>query len=361
MIRNILAASAFAKAHQNRYPCLLHSWEYTKYAPRWTRNIQTYKLERCVIKVFPRIFPRKNPRTIMLYSGLLTLLGLQREEADSELITAIKTGILFIKRGDFEKAERTLHVALQLAYQEQNEDGITYVYDILANLALDTGQDEKAEKLFTNVMRRLLNRGYKRNDNKILHIGLKLSKIYENTRDYENAEVGFMYCIDHLKEKVSAIEDVDEENKDTLSLWITTLDNYARFLVNQNRPTEALEYFKTAYEMSNKVNGEESEESALLLNDLGITSNMLGDPESALSYAKAAVNIVRDHPEMENLPFIYMNLGYLYLSREMHNKAMEACQMALRYARRDENEDDIKAAKECLQNIKDALRGPRDE
>lgn len=55
----------------------------------------------------------------------------------------------------------------------------------MANLALDTGQNEKAEKLFTEVMQRLVSSGYEVTDNKILHISLKLAKIYENTNDYE--------------------------------------------------------------------------------------------------------------------------------------------------------------------------------
>lgn len=143
---------------------------------------------------------------------------------------------------------------------------------------------------------------------------------------------------------------------DTLQLWISTLDTYARFLVHQNRPEEALENFKIAYDMSVQVNGQDHEDTALLLSDLGTTANMLGDLESAASYAEAAVAIVSNKPEMEHLPIIYMNLGYIYLAKEMFNEAKNACQRGLRFARRDTDESSIQAAKECLKAIDEVFR-----
>lgn len=72
-----------------------------------------------------------------------------------------------------------LHLALKIAQEQKNNDGVTYVYDVLANLAFDTGELSKAEKLFVNVVQRLMMDGVEANDNRILHISLKISKIYE--------------------------------------------------------------------------------------------------------------------------------------------------------------------------------------
>lgn len=53
----------------------------------------------------------------------------------------------------------------------------------MANLAFAQGQVDKAEKLFVNVMQRLVQNGVKEDDLKLIHMSLKLSKIYEKKSD----------------------------------------------------------------------------------------------------------------------------------------------------------------------------------
>lgn len=81
------------------------------------------------------------------------------------------------------KAERMLHIALRLAQQKQSEDGITYIYDLLANIALENGEFIKSEKLFVNVMQRLLGSGVPPDDNRVIHMSLKLAEIYVHQAD----------------------------------------------------------------------------------------------------------------------------------------------------------------------------------
>ena len=54
-----------------------------------------------------------------------------------ELIGIIKHGILARNKGDFEHAERMLHIALRMAQDLGNYDAITYVYDQMANVAFE--------------------------------------------------------------------------------------------------------------------------------------------------------------------------------------------------------------------------------
>lgn len=89
------------------------------------------------------------------------------------------------QKDEYEKAEKMLHVALRMAQDVQNKDGITYVYDVMANLALTQKQYDKAEKLFTEVMKRLMSSGVKESDNKVLHISLKLAKIAQEKTDFK--------------------------------------------------------------------------------------------------------------------------------------------------------------------------------
>jgi tetratricopeptide repeat protein 19, mitochondrial len=71
-----------------------------------------------------------------------------------------------------------LHLALKLAQERMSVDGITYSYDLMANLALERGQLAKAEKLFVTVMHRLISMGVAEDDNRILHMSVKLSNIF---------------------------------------------------------------------------------------------------------------------------------------------------------------------------------------
>ena len=76
-----------------------------------------------------------------------------------------------------------LHVALKIAQDQQNQDGITYIYDTLANLALEQKEYKKAEKLFVNVMQRLVSQGVPQSDNRIIHMSLKIAEISKLQND----------------------------------------------------------------------------------------------------------------------------------------------------------------------------------
>lgn len=93
--------------------------------------------------------------------SLLTWLGFTKEdeEKESELIMTLKRAVLCTQREQYEKAEQMLHLALRIAQQQQNQQGILYCYDLMANLAFDTLELDKAEKLFVTVLQMLLSQG----------------------------------------------------------------------------------------------------------------------------------------------------------------------------------------------------------
>lgn len=78
-----------------------------------------------------------------------------------------------------------LHVALRQAQSLQSYDGVTYVYDVMANLAFEVGDIKKSKKLFTSVMQRLLSTGTTENDVKIIHMSLKMAKLCESSGEPE--------------------------------------------------------------------------------------------------------------------------------------------------------------------------------
>lgn len=106
---------------------------------------------------------------VFISAGLLSMLTKSDDETpEDKLIMNIKRSILSIQRGEFEKAESMLHLALRMAQDLNSKDGITYIFDLMANLALECEQFTKAKKLFITVMQRLLQDGYKEDDHKVL-------------------------------------------------------------------------------------------------------------------------------------------------------------------------------------------------
>lgn len=106
---------------------------------------------------------------VALGVSLLTWLGFRDEDKDkeSELIMTLKRAVLCTKREQYDKAEQMLHLALRLAQQEQNHQGVIYCFDLMANLAMDRLQLDKAEKLFVSVLQLLLGDGVKESDLKV--------------------------------------------------------------------------------------------------------------------------------------------------------------------------------------------------
>lgn len=91
----------------------------------------------------------------------------EEETPEQKLIMTIKRSILCIQREQYDKAEQMLHLALRMAQDLQHKDGITYVYDVMANLAMEREQFEKAEKLFVDVMKRLFADGHTEDSSKV--------------------------------------------------------------------------------------------------------------------------------------------------------------------------------------------------
>lgn len=95
---------------------------------------------------------------------ILILFQTQDNTPVGQLIKNIKMSLVSIDRLQYERAEELLHFALRIAQDIQHFNAITLCFDIMANLAFERDEFEKAEKLFVAVMQRLMQKGSKEDD-----------------------------------------------------------------------------------------------------------------------------------------------------------------------------------------------------
>lgn len=190
----------------------------------------------------------------------------EEDTPENQLIKTIKLSILNIQREEYKKAEQMLHIALKMAQDLQSKDGITYIYDIMANLAMEVGEFAKAEKLFTNVMQRLFADGFVEDHIKMLHISSKIAHIAQLQGHLDKAMLGFEWTIAKLEENLKRVG----EDKEILELWGITKNWYAQMLMEAKRFAEARNCFRQAYEAYTQIHGNLTEEGLTILNNLSV-------------------------------------------------------------------------------------------
>ncbi|XP_055858402.1 tetratricopeptide repeat protein 19 homolog, mitochondrial-like isoform X2 [Episyrphus balteatus] len=251
------------------------------------------------------------------------------ETPEDKLIMTIKRSILAIQRKEYDKAEQMLHLALRMAQDLQHKDGITYVYDVLANLAMERGQFKNAEKLFADVMRRLFANGESEDSLK---------------ENFEKATQGFNWALDKLK-KLPDSEDLNE-------IKAITCDWYGQLLVEQQKYAEAKKCFEEAFDIFLKKYGETYSELVPLLNNLSVAALGLHDTKSAREYLKMALELVKKIPEATNEGLLQANLGLVYLRDGLAEQAKSTCSYAYRLGKKMQDDDSVEQANYCLDEIK---------
>ncbi|XP_012229823.1 tetratricopeptide repeat protein 19 homolog, mitochondrial [Linepithema humile] len=345
--------------------CILSNTSFTRSAVNVRRNIYIYKntftksSRFCALEKY-RLYDnhesQKRRSKMLLAVSLPTLifnflLGIEDTDEEPEVITTIKRSVLLIQKGEFEKAERMLHLALRQAQTIQHYDAVTYVYDVMANLAFDTEDYHKAEKLFVSVLQRLMSNGASEDDMRVIHISLKMAKVFEHMKEIKKADQGYKFCMEHLQSHIEK----DPENKDAILLQGMTFDWYARMLLSQSRHTEAFNYFLQAYDICKKINGEEHEQTVILLNDLGTVSCMQGEYDEAIKYLSAAARIGNNLSDMTDLGSIHVNLGNVFLKKGLYDEARRSCQAGRIIAKNRNDNDSLLEANECLKEVKRLL------
>ncbi|XP_030036794.2 tetratricopeptide repeat protein 19 homolog, mitochondrial [Manduca sexta] len=283
----------------------------------------------------------------MMGFSLFTWLGFEKKATvEDELIHTIKHCVLFIQRTEYEKAEKLLHVALRQAQQLQHQLGITYIYDVMANLALEREQLDKAKQLFVVVTQRIMQDGATEDDFRVVHISAKLARISHLKKEYETAQIGYDWCLQKLNEAVK-----EEPTDDRIKLLALTEDWYGRMYLEHNQYEQALKMMVSSLNRMKQVSEVEKEHIALQLNDIGTVCDHLKRTDESIDYFKEAIAVAKPL-EMDYLGLMYINLGRAYLNKKLIDDARKNCGFAWRLGVMSRNEEIKKEAESCMNQIK---------
>ncbi|KAL0869911.1 hypothetical protein ABMA27_006108 [Loxostege sticticalis] len=291
--------------------------------------------------------PKTSAIPVTVGFSLFTWLGFQKKlSSEDELIHTIKHCVLFIQRGEHEKAEQLLHVALRQAQQLRHELGITYIYDVMANLALEREQLDKAKQLFVSVAQRIMADGATEDDPRVVHISSKLARISHLKKEYTTAQLGYDWCLEKLRAAMQY--DADDATKKLLAM---TEDWYGRLFIDCDQNEQGLNLMISSLKWMREVEDVEKEHIVIQLNDIGTVCDRLGKADESISYFKEAIELGKNL-NMDDIGAMYVNLGRAYLKKSLIDEARKSCGYGWKLGSMSKNDDIKREAESCLQEVK---------
>lgn len=155
----------------------------------------------------------------------------------------------------------------------------------------------------------------------MIHISLKLARISQLKAQIEKADLGYKWCLEQIEKQKN-------DSIDAQMLYGVIHDWYSQYLLDIGDIPQALKHLREAYNSCKKTKGKNSEQSMLLLNDLGTTSFRAGDFENAQGYLKEAILVGHDVEDKSHLGVIHANLGLILLEKGVAKEAEKYCKEA---------------------------------
>ncbi|XP_049700976.2 tetratricopeptide repeat protein 19 homolog, mitochondrial [Helicoverpa armigera] len=325
----------------------------TAYRFFWTKFCRASSCFRSIQNNYSSIHASRIPRTtkpFILGFSLFTWLGFDKKlTAEDELVHTIKHCILFIQKNEYEKAEQLLHVALRQAQQIHHELGITYIYDVMANLALQREELDKAKQLFIVVTQRIMGNGTSEDDPRVLHLSVKLARVCHLKKDYTTAQLGFDWCL----EKLYKLAETDP-SPNTKQLLSMAEDWCGRLYLDVDRCEDGLKLMKNSLDRMKELPDFETEHLVVQLNDIGTVCDRLGQTDESIKYFKEAIDLAKSL-EMDDLGTMYVNLGRAYLKTSLLDAARKSCGQAWKLGVLAKNQGVKQEAELCIKQINNLL------
>ncbi|XP_026746214.1 tetratricopeptide repeat protein 19 homolog, mitochondrial-like [Trichoplusia ni] len=319
---------------------------HNKYRYIWNTLLRASANLRSIHSIsFHKTSRRKYTVPCAMGFSLFTWLGFEKKlSAEDELIHTIKHCILFIQKNEYEKAEQLLHVALRQAQQIHHQLGITYIYDVMANLALQREELDKAKQLFIIVTQRIMANGVLEDDPRVVHLSVKLARVSHLKKDYSTAKLGYDWCLEKLYKAVE-IDPTDHSKK----LLAMTEDWYGRLYLECEQFEKGLKYMVHSLNRMREVPDIEKEHLVVQLNDIGTVYDRLGKAGESISYFKEAIDLGKNL-DMD-LGTMYVNLGRAYLKSQLLDAARKSCGHAWKLGVMSKNQDVKQEAELCIKQI----------
>jgi tetratricopeptide repeat protein 19, mitochondrial len=225
----------------------------------------------------------------------------------------------------------------------------TYIFDLMGNLAYESNELEKAEKIFVNVIQRLMQ--FERaaeDDPRLLHISTKIAHIAYLKNDFEKSLLGFGYVL----EKIEKRDYLNDEN--LYELWGLVKNFLGQVLISTKDYEKARIALLDAQKIFIKFKAEVSEDGMILLNNLSVCHAELKEFEKAEKYLLRAIEIAKQL-KLEDISPYKINLGMLYFKQKLIEKAQESCKSAWLLAIKYDNKEAIGGAEKCLDQVKKLL------
>ncbi|EDW63694.1 tetratricopeptide repeat protein 19 homolog, mitochondrial isoform X1 [Drosophila virilis] len=275
------------------------------------------------------------------------------ETPETKLVDTIKRSILCIQNEQYDKAEQMLHLALRMAQDMKSTHGITYVYDLMANLAMEREQFKKAENIFVDVMRRLMSEGHTDDSPKILHISSKIAHMSQLQGELEKSFQGFTWTLQRLAKLVQEMP----QDSDILELYGLTKNWFGQLLMKQGKYAEAKNMFKEALAALVEVYGSLNDASVTILNNISVAYVNLENYAEAKETLLQALAIAKELKDATQEGVLQANLGLVYLREGLLAEAEKFCRLAWKIGKSQKNADAIEQAEYCLDEIKATING----
>lgn len=300
--------------------------------------------------------------TVGLLSASRCFLGFAKKDSEKEqenedpMILYIKRGRLAAARKEHEDAEKFFHMALILAddkFREQKMERKEYlkakltIYDGMANLAFVQQQFSKAENLYKETMKALLQTGREKTDNAMVELTIKLGTIYAIQQKDELAQMGYQDAVNVMEEKINK---EPESDPNTYALLGLALESYGRYLMVHRKYAAAEPFIVRAESIATKVLGKDHPQRIVLLNDIATIQIMRENLKDAETTLNQAVEI-GTKANVSELPALHSNLGAIYLRTSKLDEAEKNCSIALDKAKEMKNKYAQGQAEFCLKKI----------
>lgn len=257
----------------------------------------------------------------------------------------------YIEDGNIITAENILKHTL---IRTKNDHVTIKSKELLADIAAERRQYDKAEQLIRENLDEMSRRGLDKENPKFVRSQLKLAKILEHRyhdRDAEN--IYHLYNAD-VSSKIQFAK--EQNNEDGLTVWLEFTIQYSEYQCKMKYFEEALGSLHKSYDICVHLYGENCRQLVHILSSLGRINFMRNDFEQSSKYLQKAYEIGQRYPDVKEMSVVYTYLGNLSLKRGLLTEAKNYCDTALDYATRHMVSDHISEASVCLMNVTNAMQ-----